>query len=90
MNDDDYEAEHIKKQQDPRHDQSAFKYDVVCPTTGGDYVTTITGPTYDSAVESYNTHSYTFSGGMKMRDENGMLRGVYISSHVFAILSAGM
>ena len=64
MNPDDFEAELIKQQQDPRHDQSAFKHDVVCPTTGGDYVTTITGPTYTSAVESYNNnYNYTFSGG---------------------------
>jgi hypothetical protein len=60
----DFEAELIRQQQDPSHDQSAFKVDVVCPFTGGEYVTTITGPTYTSAIQSYNNnYNYTFSGG---------------------------
>jgi|TARA_E500000178_G_C16986811_1_gene738685 hypothetical protein len=52
MGDDlDYQKELIRQQQDPSHDQSAFKVDVVCPFTGDEYVTTT--PQY----------SYTFSGG---------------------------
>ncbi len=47
----DTQLEIIKQQQDPRHDQSAFKVDTVCPITGDEYVTTT--PHY----------SYTFSGG---------------------------
>ena len=47
----DTQLEIIKQQQDPRHDQSAFKIDTVCPITGDEYVTTT--PHY----------SYTFSGG---------------------------
>ena len=51
MGDDlDYQKELIRQQQDPSHDQSAFKVDVVCPFTGDEYVTTT--PQY----------SYTFSG----------------------------
>ena len=33
---------------------------------------------------------FIFSGGLKMRDEHGMLRGVYIFAMTSVILSGGM
>ena len=63
----DTQLEIIKQQQDPRHDQSAFKVDTVCPITGDEYVTTtphysytFSGDTSDTVT--INTEDYSFAG----------------------------
>ena len=63
----DTQLEIIKQQQDPRHDQSAFKVDTVCPITGDEYVTTTPHYSYTfsggtSDTVTVNTEDYSFAG----------------------------
>ena len=63
----DTQLEIIKQQQDPRHDQSAFKVDTVCPITGDEYVTTTPHYSYTfsggtSDTVTINTEDYSFAG----------------------------
>jgi hypothetical protein len=63
----DTQLEIIKQQQDPSHDQSAFKVDTVCPITGDEYVTTTPHYSYTfsggtSDTVTINTEDYSFAG----------------------------